>query len=110
MPVRHSYSRHATEALRLLGRSIRAARIERKMTSAELAERAGISRMSLYRIENGDPGSAIGPAFEVAVIVGVPLFEAEPSRLAGDLARTEEKLALLPKKVRPARVAVDDEF
>ena len=110
MPVTRSYSRHALEALRLLGRSIRAARIERRMTSVDLAERVGISRVSLYRIENGDPRSSIGPVFEAAAIVGVPLFELEPSRLAGDLARTEEKLALLPKKVRPARVAVDDEF
>jgi len=105
-----SYSRHALEALKLLGRSIRAARIERRMTSAELAERIGISRVSLHRIENGEPRSAIGPVFEAATIVGVPLFETEPSRLAGDLARTEEKLALLPKKVRPPRVVVDDEF
>jgi DNA-binding XRE family transcriptional regulator len=80
------------------------------MTTAELAERIGISRVSLYRIENGDPRSTIGPAFEAAAIVGVPLFEAEPSRLAADLARTEEKLALLPKKVRPPRIKVDDEF
>jgi hypothetical protein len=38
------------------------------------------------------------------------LFEADSSRLARDLARTEEKLALLPKKVRPRNVAVEDEF
>lgn len=105
-----SYSRHALEALKLLGKSIRAARIERRMTSVELAERIGISRASLHRIEKGDPRSGIGPAFEAAMIVGVPLFETEPSRLAGDLARAGEKLALLPKKVRPQKIAVDDEF
>lgn len=80
------------------------------MTVSELAERVGISRASLHRVERGDPGTAIGSVFEAAVIVGVALFEADSSRLARDLARTEEKLALLPKKVRPRNVAVEDEF
>lgn len=105
-----TYSRHALEALRLLGQSIRAARIERRMTTAELAERIGISRPSLHRIERGDPKIAIGSAFEAATIVGVPLFEVDPSRLAGDLIRLEEKLALLPKMIRAPKVEVDDAF
>jgi transcriptional regulator with XRE-family HTH domain len=105
-----TFSRYALEALRLLGSSIRAARIERRMTTEELAERIGISRPSLHRIERGDPRSSIGSVFEAATIVGVPLFEADPSRLAGDLARVEEKLALLPKMIRAPRVEVDDEF
>ena len=105
-----SYSSYAIEALKLLGCAIRAARIERRMTAGELAERVGISRPSLHRIERGDPRTAIGSVFEAAAIVGVPLFEAEPGRLASDLARLEGKLALLPKTVRASRVAVDDEF
>lgn len=105
-----SYSRYALEALKLLGASIRAARIERRMTTEELAERVGITRPSLYRIERGDPKSSIGSVFEAAAVVGVPLFEAEPSRLAGDLARVEEKLALLPKMIRAPKVEVDDGF
>lgn len=105
-----THSIHAIQALRLLGSSIRAARIERRMSTAELAERIGISRPSLHRIERGDPRSSIGSAFEAATIVGVPLFEADPSRLAGELARVEEKLTLLPKMIRARRVEVDDEF
>ncbi|HEX5258972.1 MAG TPA: helix-turn-helix transcriptional regulator [Sphingomicrobium sp.] len=105
-----TYSRYAIEALGLLGRSIRAGRIERRMTTEELAQRIGISRPSLHRIERGDPTISIGSAFEAATIVGVPLFEADPSRLAGDLARVEEKLALLPKMIRRPKVEVDDDF
>lgn len=108
--MKRSYSRYATEALKLLGHSIRASRIERRMTTGELAERIGISRPSLHRIERGDPRSAIGSVFEAAAIVGVPLFETEPSRLASDLARLEEKLVLLPKTVRKPKAALDDEF
>jgi DNA-binding XRE family transcriptional regulator len=110
MSVTKTYSRYALEALKLLGRSIRAARIERHMTTEDLAERIGISRPSLHRIERGDPRSSIGSAFEAATIVGVALFEADSSRLAGDLARVEEKLALLPKTIRESRVEIDDEF
>ena len=108
--MENSYSLYALEALRLLGRSIRAARIERRMTAAELAERTGISRVSLHRIERGDARSAIGSVFEAATIVGVPLFEHEPSRLSADLERTERKLALLPKKIRSPKISVADEF
>jgi hypothetical protein len=48
--------------------------------------------------------------FEAATIVGVPLFELEPSRLAPNIARTEERLALLPKKIRSSKIEIDDEF
>jgi len=105
-----THSRYALEALRLLGSLIRVARIERRMTAKELAERTGISRPLLHRIERGDPRSAIGSVFEAAMIVGVPLFETDPSRLSSDLARIEDKLALLPKKVHESKIVVDDEF
>jgi transcriptional regulator with XRE-family HTH domain len=108
--MRRSCSRHAIEALELLGASIRTARIERRMTAADLAARTGISRVSLHRIEKGDPGSSIGSVFEAATIVGVPLFTTEPGRLAVYLARAEEKLTLLPKKIRNPTVRLDDEF
>ena len=68
-------SRHARAALTLMGQSIREARISRAMTAAELAERAGMSRALLQRIERGDAGCSIGAVFEAAVICGVPLFE-----------------------------------
>ena len=65
----------------MLGQLIRLARISHKLTSEELAERAGASRGLLHRIEKGDPGCAIGSVFEVAAIVGVRLFDADHRRL-----------------------------
>jgi DNA-binding XRE family transcriptional regulator len=47
-------SRYAADAAILLGQLIRKARIERRMTVAALAERAGTSRGLLQRIEAGD--------------------------------------------------------
>jgi transcriptional regulator with XRE-family HTH domain len=105
-------SRHARDALALLGNSIRAARIAGGLRMEDIAERAGISRGRLRRIENGDPGAAIGAVFEVAAILGVPLFEVERGRLAGEIAHQKERLRLLPTAARqPRRSApVKDDF
>lgn len=65
-----TYSRHTREAVTLLGRLIRLARKERRLSAAELAERAGISRGTLQRIEKGDPKVEIGIMFEAATLVG----------------------------------------
>jgi transcriptional regulator with XRE-family HTH domain len=80
-PQHRAYSRYSTEALALLGQMICAGRIDQKITGEEMASRMGISRSLLQRIEKGDPGCAIGPVFEAAAIVGVPLFESEKERL-----------------------------
>ena len=109
-PADRSYSRHAREALSLLGRMIRVARLERKLTTTELAARAGISRSLLQRIEQGDPGTSIGAVFETAAILGVPLFEAERDRLATHSAHADAKLALLPKAARANTKEVKDAF
>jgi transcriptional regulator with XRE-family HTH domain len=84
----------------LLGGLIREARNERKITAQELADRAGISRGMLQRIEKGNPKCEIGAVFEAAAIVGVKLFDADENALAKHLHHTREKLALLPKSVR----------
>ena len=54
---------------------------------------------TLQKIERGDPTVNIGLVFEAAVIVGVPLFVPDRSRLAPYLERVD-KLALLPKSIR----------
>ena len=56
------------EALTLLADAIKVARREKGMRTQELAERAGISRGLLQRIEQGDAGCSIGAVFEVATI------------------------------------------
>ncbi len=97
-------------ALGILGKLIRAGRIERKMTTAELAERAGISRDMLYRVEKGDPRCEIGVVFELAVIVGVTLFEPDVSGLRGLDRQVSDRLSLLPKSIRKPDEEVHDDF
>ncbi len=79
------------------------------MTAQELAERAGVSRGLIQRIEKGDPGCQIGAVFEAAAIVGVPLFAADDAGLGARIKDVDQRLTLLPKHTHPAR-DVDDEF
>ncbi len=105
-----TYSRYSQEAMTLLGSLIRAARKERAMTAQELADRAGVSRGLLQRIEKGDPKCALGATIEVASIVGVKLFDVEATTLTRYIRQTEDKLALLPKSVRKKAKVADDDF
>jgi len=109
-PVSRPYSQYSLDALALLGQLVRDGRLNKVLTTADLASRAGISRALLQRIERGDPGCTIGAVFEVAAICGVPLFEPEQRRLGQALAQQQGKMALLPKAVRISTRAVKDDF
>ena len=109
-PAHRTYSRYAREAAELLGLMIRAARIDRNLTIADVAERAGTSRGLVNRIEKGEMGSSIGAAFEVAAILGVRLFEAEPTTLTRHLSMERSRLTLLPQSARTGPTKVKDDF
>lgn len=105
-----THSKITIQALTLLGAQVRQARTRLQMTTTELAERVGISRTTLAKIEKGDPYVEIGLVFEAAVLVGIPLFDVEGSSLGGRVERLQDKLALLPKAVRRKRSEVNDDF
>ncbi|MDE2673636.1 MAG: helix-turn-helix transcriptional regulator, partial [Paracoccaceae bacterium] len=94
-PKFRSYSHYARDTVQLLGLMIRSTRIESNITITEVAERAGISRGLVQRIESGNMGTSIGVTFEVAAIVGLELFETEPSNLKRHLSLERDKLVLL---------------
>lgn len=109
MPER-PFSKYTIEAVKLLGKQIRLGRKQRRWSEAELAERAGIARATLQRIEKGDMGCKIGLVFEVATLVGIKLFDAESVALKGRIHEADARIALLPKHIHPSRKPVDDEF
>ena len=109
-PVTRPSSRYAVEAVTLLGKLIRQNRIERKETAAQLAERAGISRGLLQRIEHGDPGCSVGAVFEVAALLGIRLFDQDRETLAANNQIATQTLTLLPSAARPTRKPVKDDF
>lgn len=50
--------------MREFGENIHLARLRRDLSSEQVAERAGISRNTLIKIEHGDEGVAIGMYFQ----------------------------------------------
>jgi transcriptional regulator with XRE-family HTH domain len=109
-PISRPYSQYSLNALELMGHLLREARLDKALTTTDLAARAGISRALLQRIERGDPGCSIGAVFEVATICGVPLFDQEQRQLTTHLALHRKKMALLPKAVRVRMKGVKDDF
>lgn len=55
--------------MRELGENFRLARLRRDLSSEQVAERAGISRNTLIKIERGDEGVAIGMYFRVLIVL-----------------------------------------
>ena len=109
-PSTRTYSRYSRDAARLLGLMIRTARIERKLTVEELAERAGVSRGLVYRAEEGDMGCAIGAVFELATIVGVPLFTPDQASMTLHTANADKNLSLMPRSVYHSKKVINDDF
>ena len=57
--------------LQTLGENIHLARLRRDLSSEQVAERAGISRNTLIKIERGDEGVANGKYFRVLIVLGL---------------------------------------
>lgn len=57
--------------LALMGEQIKLARIRRKYPVQIVADRAGISRATLWKVEKGDPGVAIGIYAKVLKAIGL---------------------------------------
>ncbi len=110
MAKQRTYSNYALEAVTLLGEQIKLRRKQHKWSEKILAERAGISRATLQKIESGEMSSAIGLAFEVATLVGVNLFEQDKLPLSRNIEQTRDKIALLPKRIRIKTKTVQDDF
>ena len=104
-----TYSPVTIEAGRLLGARIRLARRERRWTLQELADRVGVTHVTMHKVERGDLTVGLGIAFEAAAVLGVPLFHEDRSRRSLEAGRIDDRLAVLPQLVRkPAEV--DDDF
>lgn len=54
-----------------IGENIKLARKRRKLTAEQVAERAGIHRATLHRVEKGDPAVAIGIYFNVLKVLNL---------------------------------------
>ncbi len=57
--------------LEQMGENIKLARKRRKLTTVQVAERAGIARSTLYLIEKGNAGVTLGAYFNVLRVLGL---------------------------------------
>ena len=80
--------------LEQVGENIRLARKRRHFTTIQVAERAGIDRTTLYRIEKGNSRVIIGAYFNVLCVLGL---HGDFLKLASDdvLGRKLQDLRLL---------------
>lgn len=99
---KNNYPLPLTRALRRFGADIKDARRRRRISVSVMAERASISRVTLNKIEKGDPGVSFGSYAMVLFILGLT------DRLSDliDVKHDEVGLELveqnLPKRIRKA--------
>ncbi len=90
-------------ALRKLGQDIRDARRRRRIPVALLSERASISRVTLNKIEKGDPGVSFGNYATVLFSLGLIDRLADIADPRHDAIGLELDAENLPKRIRLAR-------
>lgn len=64
--------------LEALGRRIRARREQQKVTATDAAEAAGMSRVTLHRVERGEPSVTMGAYLSALSALGLSLQVQEP--------------------------------
>ncbi len=109
MTQTRTYSPPSIEAAKILGGRIRLARQERRWTSEDLAERLGVTRNTVRKIERAAMTVALGTALEAAALLNVPLFDESSSVRGRELMRIQHTLSLLPARVDKLP-DVDDDF
>jgi transcriptional regulator with XRE-family HTH domain len=94
--------------LKALGENIKLARLRRKLSSEQVAERAGFSRGTLWQIEKGAPSVAMGAYFQVLFVLGL---ENDFLKLAGndELGRKLQDAGLVTKARAPKKKANDSQ-
>ena len=70
-PNKPVYFPKLTKRLSLMGEQIKLARLRRRYSAKLIAERAGISRSTLWKVEKGNPGVAIGIYAKVLAAIGL---------------------------------------
>jgi len=61
------------------GKQLKTARKDRQWRQADLAERLGLTRQTIARMEKGDPGVSAGQYFSVAWLLGVTILDLDQS-------------------------------
>ena len=90
-----------------MGAQLKLARLRRRLSTEQVAERAGIGRTRLWMIERGDPSVALGAYFQVLLVLGL---EKDVLKLASDdeFGRKLQDARLMTKQRAPKRKSNKD--
>jgi transcriptional regulator with XRE-family HTH domain len=90
--------------LQEFGENIKLARLRRKLSAEQVAERANIGRTTLWTIEKGSPNVALGSYIQVLFVLGL---EKDLLKVAGDdpLGRRLQDAKLLVKERAPKKTS-----
>jgi transcriptional regulator with XRE-family HTH domain len=91
-------------ALLKLGEDIRSARLRRRIATTTMAERAFITRPTLRKIEQGDPGVSLGIYATVMFVLGLTPRIADLADSRSDDLGLQLEEERLPKRVRSSGV------
>ena len=83
-----------------MGVDIRDARRRRRIPTATMAERAGISRTTLHKVEQGDPGVSLGTYATVLFVLGLEERIADLADPRNDAVGLDLEAEALPKLIR----------
>jgi transcriptional regulator with XRE-family HTH domain len=88
------------------GNQLKLARLRRRYSTAVVAQRAGITRPTLSKIEQGDPSVSLGAYVRVMQALRL---EGDIAKLAADdvLGRKLQDAEITPKLRAPKRASVD---
>ncbi len=90
----------ALKALHKLGNDISNARRRRRITIQLMAERAGVSRATIGKIEKGDPTTSIGGYASVLFVLGMTTRLSDLVDAVHDLTGRQLEEEKLPQRVR----------
>lgn len=100
-PAANALPRTARQALDKLGEDIAVARKKRRISTVSMAERAFISRGTLYKVERGDPSVSMGIYATVLAILGLVDGLGHAADRRTDTLGLDIDEDRLPKKVQP---------
>lgn len=96
------------QALRKLGRDLRDARLKRRIPVAVAADRASISRVTLNKVEKGEPGVALGIYATVLFVLGMTDRLSDLADTKHDATGLQLAEQLLPQRIRARRSRKSD--
>ena len=88
------------KVLKKMGKDIKEARIRRRIPTSLMAERVGISRVTLNSVENGSPSVSLGIYVTILYVLGLLDRQRDVADIAYDIVGQALNSNDLPKRIK----------